>query len=294
MTPKQITDALELSIGPSGSVRQLRDEIENVLLTKFSQPPTTAAELSEKLKSKIVVEITERAEAAIESGSFSTLDLRNNETAVHGTLHLFPGEDASVTSAKRNRQQAHRLLRAIKALDFSDFEKLGGAVLRELGCTTPRVTRHSSDQGIDFYGEVSIGEVLKQHAHLFYLMHATRTVIVGQAKHYPTRTIGPSVVRELVGALSLARTSSFSKPEIDLFDKMELKPFSPALAMLFTTGEFTRGACQLAKEAGILLYSGWQISVFLADCKVGMRSVGDALEFDEPSFHSWLELGVSS
>lgn len=289
MTPKQITDALERFVGPLGQAHQLRDVIETVLLSDFKQPPTVAAEKSEKLASKVADEIQSRSSTAVGSGSFSTLTLHSNQTSLCGSLLVLPTDDDETALAKRNRGQAHTLFDQIRALHFSKFERFGEAILRELGCTSPEITRHSNDQGIDFYGEVSIGDLLGMQPSRFHLMHASKTVIVGQAKHYPSRSIGPATVRELVGALSLARTSSYSKPKIDLLDKVDLRPFTPALAMLISTGEFTTGARHLAKEAGILLFSGWQLSVFLADCKVGMKATADGFLFDDPTFRTWLD-----
>lgn len=120
------------------------------------------------------------------------------------------------------------------------------------------------------------------------LMHDTRVAIVGQAKHYPDRAIGPSTVRELVGALSLARTRTFSQEGIDLLNDVQLRPFSPVLAMLFSTGSFTKGARMLALRAGLIVFSGWQLSVFLADRGVGVIEVGGAMQFDITKFREWL------
>ena len=162
MTPKRITDALEKAFGYSGSVRQLRDAIEDVLLTRFGQPVTTSAELSEGLCHKVAEEIEARALVAEKLGTITVISLRNHREAVHGSLLMFPDDDPSTVSVKISRLQSRRIFLAIQSLSFYEFERFGRAVLRELGCPSPMVTKRSGDQGIDFYGEVSIGQLPKK------------------------------------------------------------------------------------------------------------------------------------
>jgi hypothetical protein len=53
-------------------------------------------------------------------------------------------------------------------------------------------------------------------------------------------SIGPNTVRELVGAVSLARTKIYSAARIDLFEELGLRSLSPLLPLLFTTGTLNR------------------------------------------------------
>ncbi len=292
LTPKKITDALEETIGRSGPTQQLRDAIERVLLHRFNQPVTTSAELSESLCEKVAKEIEARSVVAERRGQVAEILLRSDCKIVHGSLLVFPDDDQSTITTKTSRLQSKSLLSAIHSLKFDDFEAFCRAVLRELGCRSPEVTNRSGDQGIDFYGKISIGELLRASSDTKRLMHLANVVIVGQAKHHLAGKIGPGEVRELVGALSLARTSTYSKEGLDLLDDVELRPYTPALAMLFTTGEITSGARRLAKEAGLVLYSGDQLAVFLADCRVGMCGSGSASKFDETVFREWIKGGA--
>ena len=288
MTPKKITDQLEQTVGYSGRPRQLRDAIEHVLLDRFGQPATEAAEVSENLCEKVAEEIETRFGKSLEIGTVAPVSLRLNHTVIHGSLFVFPDDPPSDILSKQIRIKSEDLFFAMRSLDFDQFEKFCGAVLREMGCPSPVVTSRSTDQGIDFFGETTIGGLLGEHIHRKRLLHSARTVILGQAKHYPNRKIGPKEVRELIGALTLARTSSFSKPDLDLFDKADLRPNTPTLAVLFSTGDFTAGARHLADEAGIVLYSGIQLAVFLADCQVGIRIDGEIYAFDNSDFRTWM------
>ena len=110
---------------------------------------------------------------------------------------------------------------------------------------------------------------------------------VGQAKHYPHRPIGPDKVRELAGAISLARYKIFTK-DPEAFSRLRLHPFNPIVLFLFTTGRFTRGAKQIASQAGIIARSVEQTALFLADSGVGVYESQDGVDFDEGKFQAWL------
>ena len=99
------------------------------------------------------------------------------------------------------------------------------------------------------------------------------------------------VVRELIGAVALARTKTYSQDSLELFEGVAIKPFSPLLALLFTTGGLSSGAVSLANSAGVIARNGAQLAVFLADRGVGMRDVENQLVFDASAFAEWLWAG---
>lgn len=290
MTPKAVVDAIEAQLQLVGEPRQLRDAIERVLLDAGTSA-AGAAEETDRLVKKVAREISRRFDGARQMGNVAVLQLRgSNDDIVHGSSYIFSDDAELVKKIKLSRACVVDIYEQVRKLDFSEFEQFGRCVLKELGCRDPKVTQHAGDQGIDFYGDLTVGSLLGAHEGILKLMHETRVVIVGQAKHYPDpkKPIGPSTVRELVGALSLSRTATYSKDEIDLLDDVQLRPFTPVLALLFSTGQFTKGARHLASRAGLIAFSGWQIAVFLADRGVGLVEHGDLLQFDAVAFRNWL------
>ena len=135
---------------------------------------------------------------------------------------------------------------------------------------------------------MSLGEYQGLPIPFAKLAHDVILLFAGQAKHYPDRPLGTDVVRELTGAISLARTKTFSRDDLDPFPGLNLKPFAAMVALLFTTGRFTTGAVRLAEAAGIIARSGEQIAVFLADKGVGMTQTGAGPMFDSTAFRGWL------
>jgi hypothetical protein len=289
VTPKEVVDAIEVRLGLSGHPTQLRDAIERELLDKGGLSGPSAAEQTTSMLVKVTREITLRKIARDQAGEIAMLDLRKStDTLVCGSCFVFGDDLPDVVTRKKNRVLADDVLIAIEGLTFSEFEKFGSKVLEELGTRLSRYTKHAGDQGIDFFGEITVGHLLQADQAAFKLMHQTRLVIVGQAKHYPTRTIGPNLVRELVGALSLSRTATYSNDNVDLLDEVQLRPFTPLMAMLFSTGDFTSGARKLADRAGLIVFSGEQLAVFLADKGVGIAEKNGTAAFDPVKFAAWL------
>jgi len=288
MTPKALVSAIEVRLGISGKPIQLRDAIESELL-RSGVGVATAAEVVDQVKDKVASEILRRKEARDAMGEIAILHLHGSQNElVHGSSFVFSTDSHSIRQAKINRRSVDEIYRSLKGLNFSQFELFGSRVLNEIGCPTPKVTQHAGDQGIDFYGDLSVGGLLGFDPGVAHLLHQTRVILVGQAKHYPNSNIGPSTVRELVGALSLSRTFTFSSDNIDLLSEVKLRPFSPVLALLFSTGDFTKGARNLAAKAGLIVFSGWQLSVFLADKGIGIVEHNGEKQFDPVKFGEWL------
>lgn len=206
---------------------------------------------------------------------------------VAGSCFVQPSDAPAVAQAKNNRLSVADVLARIRGLTFAEFERFGAKVLRELGAHKTYVTPHSNDQGIDFYGTLSLGQLQDAPAPFFRLAHDLQVRFAGQAKHYPDAAIGTSVVRELIGAVSLARTKTFSVDK-DLFEELELAPMTPLVTVLLTTGRFTSGAIELAEKAGVVARGGDQLAVFLADRGIGMVSVAGVTVFDRARFDAWL------
>lgn len=289
MRPRLVAEHIELSLGAEAPPRPLRDAIEKVLVAEYGMMAIQAAERAEGMLEAVARVISSRAEAGAAAGTLPILTLIGTATdIVCGSCHVLPHDTPAVAVAKENRIHAESLLSAMKNLTFTQFEKFGAAVLRELGVKNPHITKHGNDQGIDFYGQFSIGQMESAPAPFFKLAHDVKFAFAGQAKHYPTRSVGPDVVRELVGAISLARTKTYSSETIDLFEDIAIRPFSPLLALLFTTGELTSGAVQLSEAAGIISRSGRQLALYLADRGVGIDRTGETKVFKTELFHAWL------
>ena len=97
-------------------------------------------------------------------------------------------------------------------------------------------------------------------------------------------------MRELIGAASLARTKTFSSDETDMFPGLHLKPFSPLVIFLFTTGKIARCLSSCRKRRGYRSIRRPIGDTFLADEGVGMLASGDELKLDAAYSKNWLEI----
>jgi hypothetical protein len=291
MTPKAIADRLESAIGIDGAPRPLASAIEKELISHFGLLAIHASERAEKVTAVVARIIVMRATQSEQAGTIAALVLLGTTSdVVAGYCHVLASDAAVVAAAKRQRLHVGALLVAMRALTFNEFERFGARVLAEIGASIYRITPHRGDQGIDFYGRLSLGEFQEFPTPFMKLAHDVVLLFAGQAKHYPNGSLGPDVVRELVGAVSLACTKSFSRTGIDIFRDFDLKPFSPLVILLFTTGRISSGAAQLAESAGIIAQSGEQLAVFLTDKRVGITETEEGDVFDQPKFMQWLDV----
>jgi hypothetical protein len=282
---KDVLNKLEIDIGISGRPVRLRDAITYTLQESFGFPEIQATENAELLEAQIR-ELILKEEGKIASPKLTIV--ASAEHLVSGYLFVNSSDSFDVAAAKRGRLNVNILLQEIRNLTFPEFERFGACVLKELGAKQVRVTSRSADQGIDFYGVLSLGQNSFLPSPFGQLAHDVRLLFAGQAKHYPIRPIGPELMRELVGSISLARHKVFTISE-DLFEEgIELLPFNPLVAMFFTTGRFTNGALDLAKQSGVIAKSGEELAVFLADRNVGMYDDHGEVKFDKAKFHKWL------
>lgn len=284
----QVVGHLEQYIGVFGQPFRLVDAIDQVLQERYSLPPIQAAERAERLEDPVrQLIITSQLERETQ-GTFSVLSISSSsDRYVVGSCYPEAGDSPTVVYAKQNRISIQPLLDQIRNLSFSDFERFGARILRELGASRVWVTPSSDDQGIDFYGILSLGQFSGLPYPFGKLAHDVSLMFAGQAKHYPSNPIGPNFLRELVGSVSLARHNVFSG-NTELFDELSLLPFNPLVTMIFTTGRFTSGALALANKSGIIARSGEQLAVFLADKGVGNDTVAGVTQFSQEKFFDWL------
>jgi Restriction endonuclease len=289
MTPKAILGRLEVIIGVNGAPHRLRAAIEEQLCDHFGLSPLSAAERAEELEKSVATLIEMKRREAERAGILAMLVLSSaSARSVMGSCWVEPSDRPDIAAAKVQRFHVDALLQAIRALTFTEFEIFGTTVLKTLGAQSVQVTPHADDQGIDFYGLLSLGSLGGLPSSFMQLAHDVELRFAGQAKHYPNAAIGPSVLRELVGAIALARYKVYSNDH-DLFEDLQLRAFNPLLAMIFTTGRFTNGARQLAERAGILARSGEQLAVFLADRGVGMKvDTSGSICFSRDRFRTWV------
>jgi hypothetical protein len=163
------------------------------------------------------------------------------------------------------------------------FEILSGKILNLLRVEKSVVSRRSADQGIDFFGRVPLGQMLKPEIISPGAEKHFSVWLVGQSKHYPNTRITTAEIRELVGSVELARAKVFAGSTNPL-DELRVRLCDPIIYLFFTTGQFSKDSIELLDRSGVLSFDGLQIGQFLADHGIGIVQGS----FDSAAFDRWL------
>ena len=150
--------------------------------------------------------------------------------------------------------RADEIKSEIKNIDWREFEYLCKHVLEINGIEEVGVTRKVKEGGIDFYG------LLRMHKFAQgILLRDLEIRIIGQARHRSTSVkIGETEIKALIQQFAdFERGKGRGKKAIPEWFR-NLK--APIVCMVITNSEFTKDACDAAKEEGIIVKNGDQIA----------------------------------
>lgn len=132
----------------------------------------------------------------------------------------------------------------ITKIDDVKFESLCAYYVGLLGCADFRVTRRSSDQGLDFYGTHPFDK------HSFFGPVSEKSFLIGQAKLY-TSKVGTAEIREFVGSIELLRRSLYSSDTYSYKFATELKHYTLINPIFISSSSFSTDAKELCQKVGI-------------------------------------------
>ncbi len=107
--------------------------------------------------------------------------------------------------------------------------------------------------------------------------------MVGQAKKYGAIKAGTPDIRELVGAVILARGKAFGG-SANTYSDLDILPCDPVFYLFFTTGSISTDGWRLLERSGAVGMDGLMVAAFLADHGVGV--IGDIL--DSKAVEDWI------
>jgi hypothetical protein len=108
--------------------------------------------------------------------------------------------------------------------------------------------------------------------------------MLGQAKHYRAGQVSTFEIRELVGAVDLAKAGAYGSA-MDKYADLRLRVCDPVFYLFFTTGRISSNSWRLIARSGVAAMDGNMIASFLADRGIGTDSKG---VFQEDVFKHWL------
>jgi len=201
---------------------------------------------------------------------------------IQGACFVSPTDSASLGEAKRRRLQSARYPEILRTLTPREFEAVCRGVIVEMGADRATLTRSANDQGIDFFGLLSLRGRLAQSYPLPGFDSTLSVWLVGQAKHYLQTQVATPDIRELVGSVELARAGVYADSGAALAG-LDMRRCDPVFYLFFTTGEISKDGWLLLKRSGVIAMDGETLATFLADSGVGVDHVGllDAGRFEE-------------
>jgi restriction endonuclease Mrr len=183
---------------------------------------------------------------------------------IQGACFIEPIDTPDIVAAKQSRLNYLVHLDLLRDLDPTDFEFACRGILRLMGANDARVTRQSGDQGIDFFGQLNLQGRLGRVYALGSVDRHLSIWLVGQAKRYKSVQVATPDLRELVGSVQLARTSTYAGTGSGLED-LKIRPCDPVFYLFFTTGSISRDGWELLGKTGVIALDGEMVAAFLAD-----------------------------
>ncbi|MGW4206791.1 restriction endonuclease [Lentzea sp. NPDC004789] len=245
-----------------------------------------AEDYASRMESSAERLLRQELDAWIRKGRAARFEFNSSSSyLIQGSSYIEPIDSPEIAEAKRRRVRFSEYESLLRAATPLEFEAICRGVLVEMGAVNAKLTKASGDQGIDFYGTLSLQGRLTQVYPLSNIDRHLRVWLVGQAKHYQKTKVATPDLRELVGSVNLARAKVYADGGQSL-DGLKINVCDPVFYLFFTTGEISRDGWTLIERSGIVGMDGSMLATFLADSGV---AVVDG-NFDSSTFGAWIAL----
>jgi hypothetical protein len=229
-----------------------------------------AGELAEKWEARFIELLQYELSELHRIGRFSAFTFNSSSSyLIQGSAFIEPIDTEEVKEAKRRRSRCSEYTAAFAHCSPRDFEALCVGILDLIGVEEPRITPYSADEGIDFYGRLKLDRFI--FAHDFYpgIQNQLTVWMLGQAKHYSGGTVSTFEIRDLVGAVELAKGGAFgASPE--KYADLRIRVCDPIFYLFFTTGRISLNSWRLIERSGVAAMDGDMIAALLADRAIGV------------------------
>jgi len=276
---------LQARIDVSARPRRVVDLISEVCLENtWVTNSADAREMAERWEAE-VIEILRREHSELARvGRFAPYAFNSSSPGhIQGCAFIEPRDSEELQAAKRNRAQFESYEDILERLTPREFEMLCVGVLAVIGVDVPVLTPSSGDEGIDFYGKLQLDKHIFSDKRLPGLQRQLITWLIGQAKHYRTGQVSTPEIRDLVGAIHLAKGHAFGSSK-DKYSDLSVRACDPVFYLFLTTGRLTANSWTLLERSGVVAMDGQMLAAFLADHAVGMKNG----IFEERDLRTWI------
>ncbi len=266
--------------------------IEIVKTANWFNTSSEAEECAERLQLAFLVLLRREYNSLAEDDRICLYEFAvSSDTIVQGSAYIAPGiHDPEVEALRRQRGHIARYLAKLDALSPREFEGVCRGILSLLGSDSPTLTVVSRDEGIDFYGRLTIQVGLQGLDRLPGLHRRLAVWIVGQAKHFKQGQVATADIRDLVGAVNLARSRAYGSGS-DKYADLQLKVCDPVFFLFLTTGRISPDGWRVSKASGVVVMEGPDVAAFLADHRLALSEAG---ELDDQSWDAWVKSSLGT
>ncbi len=276
---------LQLEIDISASPASAKEWLIQIAVNKrWAISRGEAAEYAERWETGFLQALRSHMNEMREVGRFTRFEFNSSSSyVIQGSAFIEPCDSQDLRAAKARRARFTEYVSALRALNPEEFEALCVGVLHILGVREPRTTPSSADEGIDFYGRIRFADIMKWAGSDAGVLAQLAVWMIGQAKHYRAIKVATPDLRDLVGAVSLAKGKAFGSTA-DPYEDLVLRPCDPIVYLFFTTGDFSANGWRLMQRSGVVGLDGEMLASFLASNEIGLDGKG----FSEAAFKTWI------
>ncbi len=287
--PALIADLIYEQLPIDSKPIKLTSSIEKIIANNFVELDSVekSCEWEAPVKSRLLNYIKRSEEKGVQPQiAFNS----SSEYMIQGACFVEGSDSKEVAEQKKRRLLWRDYYEALRELSPHQFELLCRNVLEILGVRNARVTKRTKDEGIDFYGKLSVADLIKpSSAFRFKPFESFLEIwLVGQAKHYGAVKVATPDLRELVGSVNLAVARAFADMNPNKYADLQIRVADPVFMLFFTTGQISIDGWQLITKSGIVAMDGEMLAAFLADHNVAIVERNGLKQFSKSAFLDWL------
>lgn len=293
--PALVADLIYEQMPIDAKPTKLTTVIESIIAENFAEldPVEKSYEWEAPVRSRLLNKIS----VAEERGAQPQIAFNSSsDYMIQGACFIEGTDSTEVAGQKGKRLKWKAYHEALQELSPLEFEVLCAKVLELLGARNVKLTKRSKDEGIDFYGRLSVADLIKpSSAFRFRPFESFLEIwLVGQAKHYKVFKVATPDLRELVGSVNLATARTFSDLSPDKYADLQIRVSDPIFMLFFTTGNISTDGWELIRRSGIVAMDGEMLATFLADHGVAIIDDEGTKKFSREAFFNWLKKSINN
>jgi hypothetical protein len=270
--PARITDIILSNTRLDAAPREVRSILYDILVVRCSDGTVSGdpVELTDQYLPRVVARISRELSDCAELGRYLRVSFSSvSSEYVQGACFVEERDSHELAESKRRRAKNAEMLAVILSLSPDEFETLCGGVLHILGATNIKVTRHSADDGIDFYGRLNVGSLIGAFGNARTIHQQLDAWFIGQAKRYVEVQVAVDDIRGIVGSIFLAKGKATGTKLSSALESLKIRPMDPIFALIVTSGFLSSNAWRLVQSSGVVGVDGEMLSELLCERGIG-------------------------